>query len=536
MKRLVLWLLAGAVTFGLGCQPAVQSPGQEKAAEVRTPHQPPLDLDDLPAKRVRQAAVAGLFYPNDQSALAKAVDRYLGDVKPAPIKNLRALVCPHAGYEYSGPVAAVAYKQLQGRDIETAIVLAPSHYARFVGAVIPEVEAFETPLGRIRISPKAARLAKSPPFTAKTEWEVLRPDWWQRSPMELPAFGEDTPHTWEHSLEVQLPFLQRTLKRFTLIPVVFGEVDPERAAKALAEYLDDKTILIASSDLSHYRPYREAIHVDSSCTGAICALDVKWMEKEDACGKTPILTVMHLARAKGWKARLLDYRNSGDTAGDKSHVVGYAAIAFYVPDETKPAEPAAKEPSKPTANLYTPEERKLLLDLARKTVVAAAKRTRLPEVDAAKVSEKLRQRRACFVTLTRQGDLRGCIGSIFPAEPLCEAVVGRAASAATDDPRFAPVEPSELDQVHIEISVLTVPQRLEFSSPEDLLEKLRPNVDGVVLRVAGREATFLPQVWEQLPDQEAYLGHLSQKAGLSPTAWRRPEAMVLTYQVEAFAE
>jgi len=351
--------------------------------------------------------------------------------------------------------------------------------------------------------------------------------------MELPPFGQDTPHTWEHSMEVQLPFLQRVLKRLTVLPIVFGEVDASRAARVLAGFVDEKTFLIASSDLSHYHPYQAAVQKDSSCIRAICDLDVAWMEREEACGKAPILTLMHLARAKGWKARLLDYRNSGDTSGDKSRVVGYAAIGFYEPEKEAAAAPVLEGVSEPQ---YTAEDRRLLLDLARKTVVAAAKGETPPGVDPAELSEKLRRRRACFVTLTNSGDLRGCIGSIFPQEPLCEAVVSRARSAALEDPRFSPVEPSELDQIHIEISVLTVPRRLECSSPNDLLEKLRPSVDGVVLRVGRREATFLPQVWEQLPDKNDFLAHLCRKAGLPATAWESPDALVLTYQVEAFEE
>lgn len=544
MRRIWGCILLAAIGYGsLGCERHVspaQPPALEKTSqEVRPTESPaPQPAGAKIFQRVRQAAVAGLFYPRHKDDLAKTVDDLLREAKLVPVKNLRALVCPHAGYEYSGPVAAVGYKLVAGRDFRTVIVMAPSHYARFTGAAIPEVDACETPLGMIPLSPKATQLAQQAPFVGKANAEVHRPDWWQQSPIELPAFGEETPHTWEHSMEVQLPFLQRVLKDFTLIPIVFGEVDAQQAARVLAKYIDDKTLVIASSDLSHYYPYQVAVQKDSSCVRAICELDAKWIDNEEACGKLPILTLIHVARAKGWKAKLLDLRNSGDTAGDKSHVVGYAAIAFYAPSEAQAAsEPAAKtELAAKAAAQYTPAERKLLLELARKTVTAAARGEKLPSLEGEKFSEKLRQHRACFVTLTKNGQLRGCIGSIFPQEPLCEAVVSRARSAAMEDPRFSPVEAGELDQIEIEISVLTVPQRLDFSSPEDLLKKLRPRVDGVVLRVGSREATFLPQVWEQLPDKEEFLAHLATKARLPSDAWRSPEAMVLTYQVEAFKE
>ena len=176
-----------------------------------------------------------------------------------------------------------------------------------------------------------------------------------------PAAGEDTPDTWEHSVEVQIPFLQKTLKNFTILPVVFGNVDPEQAARVLAGMIDDKTIVVASSDLSHYHPYDEAKELDNRCVKAVCDLNIDDMKNQEACGKVPILTLMHLAQTKGWKAQLLDYRNSGDTAGDKSarrrlcrHRLLRAGAAKY----------AAKE-------------RKFLLDLARRTLASRRHQSRL---------------------------------------------------------------------------------------------------------------------------------------------------------------
>jgi len=522
------WLvvLVGIVVGSGGCEPALQQAGRAGDSGPSPPET---------VGKIRQAAVAGLFYPRRREDLALEVDQYLADVKPEPVKNLRGLVCPHAGYEFSGPVAAVAYKQLEGRDIDTVIVMAPSHYADFAGASIPDVDAYETPLGTVPLSPRAKNLVQTAPLVANPRCEVSRPSWWRRAPKELPPFGEDTPHTWEHSLEVQLPFLQRTLKAFTLVPIVFGRVKPQKVADALQGSLDDKTILVASSDLSHHYPYDTACELDASSIRAICDLDVDWLEKgewspsEEPCGKLPILTLMYLAKRKGWQAKLLDYRNSGDTSGDKSGVVGYAAIVFFEPEEQEPATEA------PTARL-TPEDGNVLLDLAARTVRQVVTYGTQPSVDAAEMPQSLTQRRACFVTLTKNGELRGCIGSILPREPLCQAVVERARSAATEDPRFPPVGKEELDELEIEVSVLTIPHRLEFESPQDLAAKLRPHTDGVVLRVGRRQATYLPQVWEQLPDPEDFLGRLAEKAGLPSHAWKRPEAMVLVYQVEAFKQ
>jgi AmmeMemoRadiSam system protein B/AmmeMemoRadiSam system protein A len=472
--------------------------------------------------RVRSPAVAGLFYPADEATLSRMVDGLLAGAPSHAIPRLKALVCPHAGYPYSGPTAAIAYKNLAGRGIQTVVILGSSHYAAFAGASVPDVDAYETPLGTVPISAKAQTLAQTAPFILEPKYRVERPSWARQSSKPAPALGEDTPDTWEHSVEVQVPFLQRVLTNFSILPVVFGEVDPELAARALAGVMDDRTVIVTSSDLSHYHPYDEARALDTRCVKAICNLDINGMKTEEACGKLPILTLIYLARLKGWKAQLLDYRNSGDTAGDKSGVVGYAAIAFY--------EPAPES--------YAAPERKILLDLARRTLTCAATNPELSgfEVNGKDLPSRLAETRACFVTLTERGELRGCIGHILPQEPLYRAVVANARNAATRDPRFLPVQPGEADKIKIEISVLTEPEPLQFSSPEDLLSKLKPDEDGVLLQIGARGATFLPQVWEQLPDKVEFLNHLAQKAGCAPNDWRGRNVNVSLYHVEAFKE
>ncbi len=406
MNTFYRWIVALAIILALsGC---AQQPAQSQS-------QPALASAAQPAgslEKIRGPAVAGLFYPKAETDLTKQIDQYLAEAKTEPVKNLRALVCPHAGYEFSGKIAASAYKQLVGRDFDTVIVLGPSHYALFQGAALSDADAYETPLGLIPISAKAAELAKLKPFAINPPCEVRRPDFWRQSPKQLPAFGEDKPDTWEHSLEVQLPFLQRTLKKFSILPVVYGEVDPEAAAKVLVKFIDDRTLLVVSSDLSHYYPYEIAKQLDTGCVRSICDLDIKEMAREEACGKAPILTLMEIARQKGWKAKLLDCRNSGDVTGDKTRVVGYAAIAFYQPDGKEP--PSTENPRKAEGQEFTPKERKFLLELAHKTIVSVTSGGGLPEVDAAGLAEKFRNPRACFVTLTKNRELRGCIGSIFP--------------------------------------------------------------------------------------------------------------------------
>ncbi len=491
------------------------------------------------SQKVLEAAVAGLFYPAEPSALAEMVSGFLAKADGKPVENIRALVSPHAGYPYSGPTAAYAYKQLTGRDIETVIIMGPSHYASFIGGAIPDADIWKTPLGDVQISSTAKKLAGERPFVINPKCEVSRPPWWTEAPKKAPPSGQDTPYTWEHSIEVQLPFLQRVLKNFSIIPIIYGEIDPGEAARVIVKYMDEKTILVASSDLSHYHPYDKAKELDTDCVKAICDLDIGRMRNEEACGKVPIMTVMYIAQMKGWKTALLDYRNSGDTSGNKSDgVVGYSAIAFYEPahQSAKMKDPAPAEPAQNTKGSLTVEEKKFLLEMARKTLVSVVTTGKMPDVTATGLSGKLTELRGCFVTLTENNDLRGCIGHILPQEPLYMAVMDNARNAATEDPRFNPVVPTELNRIHIEISVLTVPEPLKFNSTKELIEKLRPGVDGVVLKSGYHQATYLPQVWEQLPDKETFLNQLSIKAGGSPWMWKSPGVEVQIYHAEAFEE
>lgn len=509
MKPTRLWLVCLALLVA-GCgQAAPKQPvAPEQAASPRT------------FQKVRPAVVAGLFYPAGADELRQTIDRFLAAAKPAGIQNLRGLVCPHAGYEYSGPTAAWAYKQLVGRQINLAIILAPTHYADFRGAALTDCDGLATPLGNLPVAPLVRQLAGTGPFAVNPRALVERPNWARQAATE-----PETPQTWEHAMEVQLPFLQRVLPGVDVVPVVLSQVDPAEVAKALAKRVDERTLLVASSDLSHYYPEEQARKLDNACVRAICDLDVDRMQGQEACGKLPILVLMQLARQKHWKTQLLHQSTSGDTSGDRSRVVGYAAIAFYDPQAVPPGEKSQ----------YTPDQRKYLLGLARESARRAVLGEKPPEPNGA-VDPALRQERACFVTLTKGGELRGCIGCIFPQEPLYRAVIRLARSAAVEDFRFSPVAGDELKQVAIEISVLTVPQPLRYQGPEDLAAKLRPGVDGVVLRFSRGEATFLPQVWEQLPDRAEFLGHLSSKAGQPADAWRDSLAEVLTYQVEAFHE
>jgi MEMO1 family protein len=414
--------------------------------------------DSANTTNVREPAVAGLFYPKDPAELSKMIDSFLAEAQAQPVGELKALVCSHAGYPYSGPVAAYAYKLLAKRRYDTVVVMGPSHYADLRACSVADARLYRTPLGDVPISGKARLLALSSPYALEPSCTVQRPEWWLQSSRLPPA--HETAETWEHSVEVEIPFLQRMLGRFELVPVVCGDVDPARAARALAPVLDERTLIVASSDLSHYYSYDEARELDRGCVDAICRLDIEGMERQQACGRIPILILMQVAKERGWKARLLDCRNSGDTSGQKSRVVGYAAIAFYAP----------------FGRHFGADESQSLLRTARSALREAAATGRISEPSSSGPS--LAQPRGCFVTLTEHGTLRGCIGNLTPQGPLYRAVAENARSAALSDPRFPPVSAHEADGLKIEISVLSEPQQLSFYSPDDLLQKLQPGVDG----------------------------------------------------------
>jgi len=442
----------------------------------------------------REPAVAGGFYPGDETTLANMVDGYLNQAEKKDLPSIRGLVAPHAGYIYSGPTAAHAYKQLSDKKIKTAIVVGPSHHTYLKGASIPDVTHYKTPLGLVPLSSKAK--------------EILREDGITSNPAA---------HAREHSVEVQMPFLQRVLGDFEVVPVVVGEMDSEKLADILVKYVDEETVLVASSDLSHYHPYETANKLDKICTDAIPPLNLGAMSSCEACGKTPVLALMHVAKKKGWSGVLLDYTNSGDTAGDKQRVVGYASIAFYEKEGV------------------TGEGKETLLKLARETVESHVREGKATEVDESTLPPELTNIQGCFVTLHKHGQLRGCIGDIFPKRPLYQCIIGNAVNAAANDYRFKPVKPAELSEIDVEVSVLSVPKKLEYENPEDLLKKLTPQKDGVVVEYQGRKSTYLPQVWEQLPNKQEFLTRLCTKQGSPPDCWTKG-AKIETYRAQVFGE
>jgi MEMO1 family protein len=445
---------------------------------------------------VRPPAVAGLFYPGDSRALATEIDDLIGDVESfAPRLGFpKALIAPHAGYIYSGTVAAHAYDGLAPARgiIKRVVLLGPVHHVPVRGLALPTADFFETPLGRMPVDKELLEKAEDLP-------QVVRSG---------PA------HAMEHSLEVHLPFLQKALGGFSLVPFAVGSATTEEVAEVLRRlWGGPETLVVVSTDLSHYHEYGEAKAIDANTIGRITAL-ASDLDHEEACGATPLNGLLKVSQDKGLRISLLAACNSGDTAGGKDRVVGYSSFGLY---ENMP--------------VSLEEAGKTLLAIAR----GAIEKNLFRGASSSPDFTWLRQAGASFVTLMRDGRLRGCIGSLEAVRPLGSDVAENALAAATRDPRFPGLTAAEWADCKVEVSLLSAPKPIRFADEADLLSQVKAGDDGLVLECDGRRATFLPQVWEAIPDKEAFLAELARKAGL-PDGTRLGRCKVSRYRVKKWVE
>ena len=437
--------------------------------------------------RIRPPAVAGLFYPLDRNELEQNIRNYLDQVH-VDIPPPKAIIAPHAGYIYSGPIAAEVYACLKParNRINKVVLLGPAHRVYLEGLALPDATTFATPLGDIEIDQQLVNTVRRFPQVT-----VM-----------------DSAHAQEHSLEVHLPFLQVVLGEFSLLPLVVGEVNQERVSEVLsAVWGGDETLIVISSDLSHYHEYETARQIDAATSKAIASYQLDAIGPNQACGCRPMRGLLNLARERDMEIEVLDVRNSGDTAGPHDQVVGYGAYAVYY------------RPS-PLAE-YEQE----LLSIARQSIEYGFKNKQALKPDLKQCDEPLKQPRATFVTLKIDSNLRGCIGTLQAVDPLLTSVADSAYKAAFQDPRFNPLTEEEFKQIELSISVLTPPAEIKFTSEADLLRQLQPGSDGLIIESGHKRATFLPEVWHSLPDADDFLRQLKLKAGMGTgetpqKAWR----------------
>lgn len=466
-------------------------------------------------KVIRPPAVAGMFYAANETVLREDVDGFLANVEPEKgVERVLAVLAPHAGYTYSGQVAAYSFKQLKGRDIKRVILVGPSHHVAFSGISIHPEGAYETPLGLVPID------------------EDLAKEWMKKS--EDVRFYPPA-HTKEHALEVELPFLQRVLTDFSILPVIVGSHSYETAvtlSRLLVEALSDKqTVLVVSADLSHYHPYGEAVRLDRAGLEAIENLDAKTFADRVNKGETEIdapgaimamiLTANSMAPTQ---AKLLKYANSGDVTGDRSRgVVGYAALMITKGQAQTKGEEVDK--AKVDENLQ-----KDLLNLARHTIETYVQKGQMPPFEPAG-NKKLLEHGGAFVTIHKHGRLRGCIGYIEPIFPLYKAIMQAAVSAATRDHRFPPLSSDELSEIDLEISILTPPKRISD------VNEIKVGRNGLIIEKGPYKGLLLPQVpTEYNWDRETFLEHTCLKAGLPKDSWKDKEVAIYTFTAQVFGE
>ncbi len=485
------------------------------------------------AASVREPAVAGQFYPGSRDELRKVVEGYLADAKPPAIQGrLIALVSPHAGYNFSGPIAAYGYKLVEGRSYDDVVVIGPSHHTPFHGAALTESDLWRTPLGDVPIDQAIndALLKAAPKVFTR----------------------DDSVQALEHSAEVQVPFLQVALKSFKLVPICLQDFSPANCkaiGHVLAGVLKGRhALIIASTDMAHYPATALCSEVDQKTLTSVVKMDLdamynweregceKYADREvhcTLCGLGPVVAAMVAARDLGAdRASLLKYANSGQLdkrTADQS--VGYGSVAIV---NTRVREPApggeAKMDDAPlgSADNLTVEQKRTLLALARRAIdqyVGHSVRIKPSRDDKA-----FGERRAVFVTLKTGGKLRGCIGTLEPQASLGEAVIDAAISAATEDPRFAQVRTAEVAGLDVHISVLS--PMVPTTADKIVLGK-----HGIVVQQGMRRGVFLPEVApEQGWDLETTLSYLCvEKAGLAADAWKHG-AQIESFTTQSFGD
>lgn len=426
-------------------------------------------------RKIKPPSVAGSFYSADSEELKQQIKDFESTINDTPIVSSRAVIVPHAGLVYSGRLAYEGINQLD-KEIKNLFIFAPAHRVGFDGLALTSFDAWMTPLGEIDINQDINKELKEK-FNADFYDEALEK---------------------EHSIEIQVPIIQSVFEDVKIVPILVGTESPDIIEKIISHYYPDvKNGFIISSDLSHFLSYEQAKKVDSLTAQMIETLDTKDFDSHQACGMTGILGLVEFAKSRDFSLIRIDMTNSASVTKDTKNVVGYGSWFLY--------EGVKNEFLK---KYYS----KFIIDLCKMSIKA-----RFEENETGVSYPKvLDESGASFVTLEKDGDLRGCIGSIIAHRSLIGDLISNSQNAAFFDPRFNPVTKDEIDSLQIAVSLLSDPVPIEFSDEADLLFKIRPFKDGIIIKDANRQAVYLPSVWEQLPDKKEFLNSLKIKAGLRP--------------------
>lgn len=470
------------------------------------------------AAAVKKADLAGSWYPASKTRLDSMLDTYLDAADVAPVDGtIKAIIVPHAGLVYSGPVAAYSYKAVQNGSYPTVVLLGFCHRKSLNGIAVYKEGTFETPLGPLEVD-------------ATLVQDIISRN---KSIMHYPSAFEN-----ENSIELELPFIKKVLPNSKIVPIAFGSRDyahVEIMADIIAELLNkrDDLLVVVSADMSHFHSHAEAQQIDAKTIELMKRFAAREIYTESVrgeqllCGYMPVAAILLAAKKAGTdNMKILRYANSGDISGDKSRVVGYVSAVIY--EGTAAATDESTESGEEA--MLNNAQRKRLLSIARDTV-----KTYLQTGKVMQVTEEdpvLNREMGAFVTLHKKGQLRGCIGNIIGRGPLYLTVRDMAIESAIRDPRFQSVTRAELDDIDIEISVLSELERVEDAGSIEL------GVHGVLVRKGYSSGVFLPQVATETGwSKEEFLSNLcSHKAGLLPDAWKTGEADLYIFTADVFGE
>ena len=426
--------------------------------------------------KIKEPSVAGSFYTDNVQALENQIKNFAQENKNEYEYKTRAVIVPHAGLVYSGRLAYEGISQLDS-SIKNIFIFAPAHRVAFEGIALSSFDKWKTPLGEININQDICNeLAEK--YNAKFNDNAIAP---------------------EHSIEIEIPIIQSIFNEVKIIPVLIGKADFNVVYDIIGEYYqNNENGFVISSDLSHFLSDDNARKLDNKTAQMIETGDINGFRFEQACGALGIAGLVEFANKNNYSLIRIDMTNSSAATGDRASVVGYGCWFLYEGDKNEFVQ-----------KYYS----KLVTDIAKivlKTSFTKEKVTiNYPQI--------LDEMGACFVTLEKFGQLRGCIGSIIAHQPLIMDLVQHAKDAAFNDYRFNPVTENELKDIKVSISILTEPKKIEFTDEEDLLNKMVPNIDGIIIKDGQYQAVYLPVVWEQLLDKREFLNSLKMKAGLPPT-------------------
>lgn len=418
---------------------------------------------------IKNCNVAGTFYPAERQELFDMIDEFYAKTENSSGYYSRAIIVPHAGYIFSGGLAVNGYRYLNPES-ETVFVFAPSHYVRLFGCVSCDYDEFETPIGNCAVNKDYAK-----------EFEINNF-----------AFEK------EHSIEVQLPLIKYFFKDAKIVPVLYGCTDYKVITEILEKYRDSKNIsFVISTDLSHFYPERDCNKIDRYSAELIESGNIKNFEAEQACGAVGVCGLVNFANNNRFSLIRVGLTNSAAKTGDSSRVVGYGSWFLY-----------EGEKNSYIKKYFTD----FVIDTCKKSIMSGF---RIGDLNSKEYPCVFEQSGASFVTLEINGHLRGCIGSIIAHKPLIDDLILNAHSSAFKDPRFLPLTQQEFEHTDISVSLLSSPEKIDFDGEEDLLSKIKPFEDGIIIRDGNYQAVYLPVVWEQLSDKREFLNSLKVKAGLS---------------------